>query len=104
MTPKIVLVTGANTGIGFEAVKALYNSPQEYRIIVGSRDLQKGKAAIASLELSTSKNTLTHVQIDLTDDTSIENCYKTVTENFGRIDTLINNAGANYITFFQTRN
>ncbi|MBZ5797888.1 SDR family NAD(P)-dependent oxidoreductase, partial [Burkholderia contaminans] len=45
----MVLVTGANRGIGFEIVKALVESPLPYHVFLGSRDITKGKAAAAKL-------------------------------------------------------
>ncbi|CVK97490.1 related to dehydrogenases with different specificities (related to short-chain alcohol dehydrogenases) [Fusarium mangiferae] len=92
---EIVLITGANTGIGFETVKALFVSPKPYHILLGSRDPAKGEKAVAELEheCPSSKSSLDVVQIDITDDEAIERLFEHVKEKFGRLDILVNNAG-----------
>ncbi|KAL2848295.1 hypothetical protein BJX68DRAFT_238839 [Aspergillus pseudodeflectus] len=93
--PKIVFITGANTGIGFQIVKALYSADKPYTVIVGSRSLSKAEDAISSLktEFPASTNTLVPLTVDIESDESIESAAAEV-EKFGRIDALINNAGA----------
>lgn len=94
-SPKVVLVTGANGGIGYEAVKALLQSKKPYRVFLGSRSLEKAKIAIENLhkECPESTNTVEPLQVDLNSDESIEKAFKQVQANPGHIDTLINNAG-----------
>lgn len=91
----IVLITGGNTGIGLETVKALYASPQAHTILMGSRSLDKAKEAISTLqsEIPNSKSEIVPLQIDIEDDTSIENAFKEVESKWGRVDSLVNNAG-----------
>ncbi|KAF5666471.1 short-chain alcohol dehydrogenase [Fusarium circinatum] len=98
---EIVLITGANTGIGFETVKALFASPKPYHILLGSRDATKGEKAVAELEREcpSSKSSLDVVQIDITNDEAIERLFEHVKEKFGRVDILVNNAGANFDAF-----
>jgi NAD(P)-dependent dehydrogenase (short-subunit alcohol dehydrogenase family) len=91
----IVLITGGNTGIGYESIKALYASPQPHTILMGSRSLDKAKESISKLkgEVPESKSEVVPVQIDIEDDASIEQAFTEVESKFGRIDTLVNNAG-----------
>lgn len=91
----IALVTGANTGIGYEAVKALLQSTKSYHIFLGSRSLEKGKLAIETLkkECPESSSTVEAVQVDLTSDDSIQKAYDTVEKGPGYLDALVNNAG-----------
>ena len=91
----IVLITGGNTGIGYESVKALYASPQEHIILMGTRTLDKAHSAISKLqgEVSSSKSEVVPIQIDIEDDASIDTCYKEVESKYGRVDALVNNAG-----------
>jgi NAD(P)-dependent dehydrogenase (short-subunit alcohol dehydrogenase family) len=92
---KVVLVTGGNNGIGYETVKAFMQSSKAYRIILGSRSLEKANFAIETLhkECPGSTNTIEAVQVDLTSDESIEKAFKQVEASPGHIDALINNAG-----------
>lgn len=95
----IVLITGGNTGIGYEVCKALYTSPQAYTILMGSRSVDKANTAIAELqkEKTESKSNIEPIQINIEDDDSIDNAVKEVQSKFGKVDALINNAGKSYI-------
>ncbi|RKU45098.1 hypothetical protein DL546_001516 [Coniochaeta pulveracea] len=95
---KIVFITGGNTGLGFETVKALAASTSAYEIIIGCRTPSKGEEAIASLEsqLPNTSSTFSVLQADLTSDSSLESAVRTLTSNFGRLDILINNGGASF--------
>lgn len=46
---KVVLITGANQGIGFEIAKAL-STKSDYHILIGSRDTQRGIDAAQKLQ------------------------------------------------------
>ena len=91
----IILLTGANTGLGFETVKALCRSPKAYTILLGGRSLDKANAAArqAQAEFSSSPSVINTVQVDIEDDDSISNLFEHVSKEYGRLDVLINNAG-----------
>lgn len=86
----IVLITGGNQGIGYEIVKKLSSENPNYQILLGSRNIHKGEEAASSLGAPSNVNP---IQLDVTDDESINHCFKTVEQHFGRLDVLINNAG-----------
>ena len=92
---KIVLITGGNTGIGYETVKALFQSDKAYHVLLGSRSLEKAKLAIETLhkECPGSTSTVEAIQVDVTSDGSIEKACEQVKATQGHIDILINNAG-----------
>ena len=92
---KIILITGATNGIGYETVKAFLQSPNDYHIYLGSRSLEKGNATLKKLksEYPSATNTVELIQIDLYSDESIERSFETVKSGQGRLDVLINNAG-----------
>ncbi|KAF1980149.1 NAD(P)-binding protein [Bimuria novae-zelandiae CBS 107.79] len=94
----IVLVTGGNTGIGYETVKALYASFDAHVVLMGSRSLDRAHAAIEKLqsEVSQSQSEVVPIQIDIEDDTSIEKLNQEIESKYGRLDILVNNAGGSY--------
>jgi NAD(P)-dependent dehydrogenase (short-subunit alcohol dehydrogenase family) len=80
---KIVLITGASSGIGEETVKCLMTAG--YTVYAGARRLDRMKSlADAGARL---------LALDVTDDGSMTAAVKTVMQETGRIDVLINNAG-----------
>lgn len=93
-TPKIALVTGANQGIGFATVELLL--AQGISVILTARDEAKGIKAVQ--KLSRYEQVYFH-QLDVSDADSVAELAKYVTETFGKLDILINNAGINYDTW-----
>jgi len=80
----LALVTGANSGIGFEIAKQLLAAGLD--VLVGARDASKGKEASARLGPGARP-----VLIDVTDEASITAAAAEV----DRLDALVNNAGIN---------
>ena len=89
---KIALVTGANRGIGLEVVRQL--AGRGFTALLGARDAEKGKRAAAPLAGEGLK--VVPVQLDVTDEGSIETLRRWTEERFGRLDVLVNNAGVLY--------
>jgi NAD(P)-dependent dehydrogenase (short-subunit alcohol dehydrogenase family) len=88
----IALVTGANRGIGLELVRQ--SAREGFTVILGSRDADKGKAAAAGLG---DGGLDVHVRaIDVADAASVEALGKSLADDFGRLDVLINNAAIDY--------
>jgi len=86
----IILVTGGNTGIGYEIVKKLSTDNPQNQILLGCRDTHKGEEAVVSMGAPRNVNP---IQLDITDDESIEHCFLAVEQHFGKLDVLVNNAG-----------
>ncbi|KAH0024392.1 hypothetical protein KCU78_g5093, partial [Aureobasidium melanogenum] len=95
---EVVLITGANTGIGYQIVRALVSSDKAYDIIVAGRSSEKVEAAIDSVkaEFSSTHSKLSRLQVDIESDESISAAYEEVHSQFDRVDVLINNAGGEF--------
>lgn len=87
MNPRVILITGASSGIGYEAAVIL--SKQGHKIYGAARrvDLMQPLCELGIVQ----------VRLDITDEASIEACVKTVMDAEGRIDVLVNNAGYGYL-------
>ncbi|MEF2071937.1 SDR family NAD(P)-dependent oxidoreductase [Consotaella aegiceratis] len=81
----VVLVTGANQGIGLQVAKELVAHGRT--VLVGSRDFEKGQAAAAGIGADAHA-----IQIDVTDQSSIAAAAERIRREFGRLDVLVNNA------------
>lgn len=83
---KTIIVSGGNRGIGLETCRQL--AGLGHKVIMGSRDLEKGQKAAESIE-----GEIIVKQLDVSDEESILNLYAFVEKEFGSLDVLINNAG-----------
>ncbi len=90
---KVVLITGGSRGIGLEMARKFLE--QEAKVIICARK-QEGLDAAAN-ELGNSGRVLT-VQAHIAKEEDVENLFKTVRENFPRLDILVNNVGMNLPT------
>ncbi len=86
---KIVLVTGANKGIGYEIVRQL--ARRGFEVILTSRDKAKGMAALN--QLREENLSVDFVLMDITNEESIQQAFNKVKSTYQRLDVLINNAG-----------
>lgn len=93
MPSTIVLVTGANSGIGFGITQALVQSSSTFHVIIASRTLEKANAAKSEIEAAGIKGTLSALQLDVTDENSINKAAEYVRLQHGYLSALINNAG-----------
>lgn len=89
MSKRIILITGANKGIGFETARQL--GREGHTVLVGARDAAKAEGAVA--QLAKEGITAYPVVLEVTDAASIAAAVQHVEEKFGKLDTLINNAG-----------
>ena len=90
MGKKIVLVTGANKGIGFGIAKHLGLSG--WQVIIGARDEQRATKAISELK-ALGIDVLGWVNIELKDLASIEQAAKEINDKYTGLTLLVNNAG-----------
>ncbi|MBC7806265.1 MAG: SDR family NAD(P)-dependent oxidoreductase [Akkermansiaceae bacterium] len=85
----VALVTGANKGIGLQIAKDLV--AHGFTVLVGSRDIEQGKTAAKSVGPDAHP-----LQIDVTNQASINAAADHVRNEFGRLDVLMNNAGISH--------
>ncbi|WP_261568867.1 SDR family NAD(P)-dependent oxidoreductase [Frankia gtarii] len=78
------LITGANKGLGFETARRLTEAG--HTVYVGARNADRGREAAGRLGAR-------FVQLDVTDEDSVEAAAKTVRAEAGGLDVLVNNAG-----------
>lgn len=90
---KVILITGASTGIGFET--ALLLAEKGHKVYASMRNLEKK----TPLEAEAAKRNvqLNILQLDVQDESSIAACIAKILESEKTIDVLINNAGAGFI-------
>ena len=89
-TGKTVFITGANTGIGFEAARAL--AEHGARVLIGCRNAEKAQAAADRIRASAPQAEVVIVSLDLADLASVRAAAAIVNEE-SQLDLLINNAG-----------
>ena len=83
---KVILVTGASSGIGFDAAEAF--ARQGHRVYAAARRVERMEPLKAF--------GVVPLRMDVTDEASLEAGVRTVLEAEGRIDALVNNAGYGY--------
>ncbi len=82
--PKVAIVTGASSGIGFEMVKRLIE--EDYRVVANSRKITSAMTLHSNADLKL-------VDGDIGIEETAKHVVSTAIENFGTVDLLVNNAG-----------
>lgn len=97
-SPRTILITGANTGLGLEIVKALCASTEQYTLIVAARSSDKASSAIKEVQElhPTMQTKLLPLVLDVESDESISAAAEHIQKNHGALDVLVNNAGASF--------
>jgi NAD(P)-dependent dehydrogenase (short-subunit alcohol dehydrogenase family) len=94
MSRKIILVTGANRGVGFAIAQALATNITGSTVLLACRDLQKGHEAAERLkDLTMAASEIIPLALDVSSDTSIKAAAHFVSGTYGHLDALVNNAG-----------
>lgn len=87
---KTALVTGANKSIGFEVARQL--AQKGIHVYLGSRNFENGVAAVQKLSAEGLTN-VEAIQLDITDDQSVNDARAAIEKKTETLDILINNAG-----------
>jgi NAD(P)-dependent dehydrogenase (short-subunit alcohol dehydrogenase family) len=80
----VTLITGANKGLGYETARQLVEKGNS--VYIGVRNVDLGRLAASNLGAQ-------FVQLDVTDDASVEAALRVIGEREGLLDVLVNNAG-----------
>jgi NAD(P)-dependent dehydrogenase (short-subunit alcohol dehydrogenase family) len=95
---RIVIITGANTGIGYET--ALELACRGARVIIACRDLKKAHASAKIINEKTFSDRVQVEKIDLASLESVREFAARMNEKLDRLDILINNAGGQNLKLY----
>jgi NAD(P)-dependent dehydrogenase (short-subunit alcohol dehydrogenase family) len=88
---KVIIVTGGNSGLGYESVKAF--AEKGATVIIGSRSMDKAEAAKKEIAGQLSKAKIEVIQLDLMELKSVKTFVQQFKSQYNRLDVLLNNAG-----------
>jgi NAD(P)-dependent dehydrogenase (short-subunit alcohol dehydrogenase family) len=100
LTGRVALVTGANSGIGYETARVL--ADHGAHVLLGCRDEEKGRRARDKLESELERSSLELLSLDLADLVSVRRAADVVRRQHARLDLLVNNAGVMGTPYRQT--
>ena len=98
---KTIVVTGGNSGLGYESVKAFAGKGAE--VILASRSTEKGEMAKAEILKAFPEGKVKVMQLDLGDLESVKSFVSAFKENHQKLDVLLNNAGIMMTPYFTTK-
>lgn len=99
LSGKIILVTGGNSGLGYESVKAFAEKGAE--VISACRSVEKGEQAKARIGNVPGK--IVVMELDLASLESVRNFAGQFKKAYARLDILLNNAGIMMTPYFLTK-
>ena len=91
LSGKVVIVTGANSGTGYEAAKEFARKGAQ--TILACRSMQKGQDAADKILQEIPDAAVEHIHLDLASLASVRAFAKAFKAKFDRLDILVNNAG-----------
>ncbi len=100
LTGRVALVTGANSGIGYETARAL--AQHGAHVILACRNDEKARRARDKMESELDRSSLELLHLDLADLVSVRWAADEVLADHARLDILVNNAGVMGTPYRQT--
>lgn len=91
LTWQVIVVTGANSGIGYEATRLFAKRNAE--VVMACRSMDKAEAAFDRIKQEFDYAKLVIVPLDLGSFSSIHHCSRELHKKYDKIDVLLNNAG-----------
>lgn len=101
LSGKLFVVTGGNSGIGWEAAKVLAEKNAE--VILACRNADKAKDAVSAITRHAPQAKVSAMSLDLASLTSVRAFADELSQRHGRLDVLINNAGLMAIPYAKTQ-
>ncbi len=101
LSGKTIIVTGGNSGLGFESVKVFAGKGAE--VIMACRSLEKGGKAKTEILKNIPEGKIEVAELDLADLNSVHRFVKNFQQNHSRLDVLLNNAGIMTTPYFKTK-
>jgi len=101
LTGKVIIVTGGNSGLGYESVKAF--ADKEAEVILAARSIEKGETAKNDILKSIAGGKIAVMPLDLMDLSSVKSFATEFKSAYDRLDVLLNNAGIMATPYFLTR-
>jgi NAD(P)-dependent dehydrogenase (short-subunit alcohol dehydrogenase family) len=96
----VALVTGANSGIGYETALAL--ADHGAHVVLACRNKEKARRAFDELENDLDRSSFELLALDLSDLVSVRRAAEQFLAEHARLDLLINNAGVMGTPYRQT--
>ena len=91
LTGRVALVTGANSGLGYETASAL--AEHGAHVVMACRDEEKARRAYDDLDNDLERSSLEVLPLDLADLVSVHRAAEAFLATHARLDILVNNAG-----------
>jgi len=101
LSGKIIIVTGGNSGLGFESVKAF--AQKGAKVVLTSRSAEKGEKAKTEILKENPKGSVDLELLDMADLESIKKFSERIHQKYSQIDVLLNNAGIMTTPYFKTK-
>lgn len=98
---KVIIVTGGNSGLGYESVKAL--AAKGAKVIMACRSLTRGEHARHKILEQHPTSDIEIMELDLTHLESVREFATSFTRQFTRLDVLMNNAGIMMVPYRLTK-
>jgi NAD(P)-dependent dehydrogenase (short-subunit alcohol dehydrogenase family) len=100
LTGKVIIVTGANSGLGFEAAKEFARKGAQ--TILACRSMDKAQAALDQIKQEIPEASAEIMQLDLASLASVREFAETFKSRYDRLDILVNNAGIMWVPYQKT--
>ena len=100
MSGKVIIITGANSGIGYESARELSRKGAE--VVFASRNQTKAKDAMARIWNTNPDAQMKFIELDLANLDSIQNFAEQFNLAYKRLDILLNNAGIMLVPYGKT--